>query len=795
MSVSSELYKVNVVGDGSTPSIAFNRKVFNSTDIKGFKYDTTTNVETALVNGTDFTVAGAGDAGNAQNTTLTTAGEFPAKSLEYAFDKLSIGTQEADGKADRAIKFPISDTGTSDVPVKATRKNKALSFDANGDVTVAEIETGINGISTGAALQTAIDAVINTGNTLQIPAGTITLTAAITITGSCDIVLHENCTITNAADAAFSQFIISAGDVKISGGTFDHAHTQTGSHDSYSPIRITGGNNVTITGCKFQNADYAGVAVAAASNMNRIRINDVNIENSYGGIFVQGNDYVVDGIHIQNPFIREVQTEAIDINSDASAVIIDNPVIRRHYIGTDFVLETGDAPYNSEAIDVEDCRQVIINNPMIDGAGDSFSEGTAQAGGASSITLKATSSSTDDFYNGLKIKITSGTGLGNAVATISDYNGTTKVATISSAWSVANPDSTSTYQIDGPNSGVGIRVKGRTTRNVNVNGGIIKNLARPVANTSLLDNDTSNWTFTHPSVSGAGSVITWTGAADADAQLTVTGKRVMVYVMRITVTGLTTGTLTVKYSGITGGTITSGLGNGDYMFYFQVGGTPDGLIELVGTGGWDGVIDIDDCHFHEYWGAGVELSNVEYPKVVGVTTEKTQHGVSILQLPALGNDLRNPIISDCHFMDFNFSGICQIKASFWDFLIANNHFFSNSKISDIEFSYAERGLVQGNILRGSPEIIHVRRGVGPIVIQGNHATSGSTSAVIKFGASVDADTYATDNHGWDHTWNGSHIVLPGSTPQHLWVDGTGDLRINSGKPTSDTDGTVVGTQT
>ena len=41
-------------------------------------------------------------------------------------------------------------------------------------------------------------------------------------------------------------------------------------------------------------------------------------------------------------------------------------------------------------------------------------------------------------------------------------------------------------------------------------------------------------------------------------------------------------------------------------------------------------------------------------------------------------------------------------------------------------------------------------------------------------------------------WDGAHLVL-GS--HHLWVDSTGDLRIKSSTPTSDTDGTVVGTQT
>lgn len=43
----------------------------------------------------------------------------------------------------------------------------------------------------------------------------------------------------------------------------------------------------------------------------------------------------------------------------------------------------------------------------------------------------------------------------------------------------------------------------------------------------------------------------------------------------------------------------------------------------------------------------------------------------------------------------------------------------------------------------------------------------------------------------DGTYNGGHLVL-GS--YHLWVDGTGDLRIKSGAPSSATDGTVVGSQ-
>jgi hypothetical protein len=77
----------------------------------------------------------------------------------------------------------------------------------------------------------------------------------------------------------------------------------------------------------------------------------------------------------------------------------------------------------------------------------SFAEvtGTAQSGAANSITLAAGASGTNDFYNGLFIEITSGTGSGQ-VKQITDYNGTSKEATVDSAWTTA-PDNTSVYSI------------------------------------------------------------------------------------------------------------------------------------------------------------------------------------------------------------------------------------------------------------------------------------------------------------------------------------------------------------
>ncbi len=74
--------------------------------------------------------------------------------------------------------------------------------------------------------------------------------------------------------------------------------------------------------------------------------------------------------------------------------------------------------------------------------------GTATgAGAATTITLAAGASAEDDFYNGLFVGVTSDTpaGADEQIRRIIDYNGTTKVATVDSAWGT-NP-TTATYDI------------------------------------------------------------------------------------------------------------------------------------------------------------------------------------------------------------------------------------------------------------------------------------------------------------------------------------------------------------
>ena len=81
--------------------------------------------------------------------------------------------------------------------------------------------------------------------------------------------------------------------------------------------------------------------------------------------------------------------------------------------------------------------------------------GTAQAGTVSSITLDAGASSVDNFYRGLCVYITGGTGAGQ-VGIITGYVGSTKVATTSPQWRT-NPDSTSVFALM-PTGGVNVEM-------------------------------------------------------------------------------------------------------------------------------------------------------------------------------------------------------------------------------------------------------------------------------------------------------------------------------------------------
>jgi hypothetical protein len=90
--------------------------------------------------------------------------------------------------------------------------------------------------------------------------------------------------------------------------------------------------------------------------------------------------------------------------------------------------------------------KITIEGTVVVNVASDRTTGTAQTGGASTITLAAGDAGINGGYQTQYIIITGGTGIGQ-IRQITIYNSTTKVATVSSPWATT-PDATSTYRIN-----------------------------------------------------------------------------------------------------------------------------------------------------------------------------------------------------------------------------------------------------------------------------------------------------------------------------------------------------------
>ena len=89
---------------------------------------------------------------------------------------------------------------------------------------------------------------------------------------------------------------------------------------------------------------------------------------------------------------------------------------------------------------------VYVNDAFVARYGYAFASGTAQGGGANTITMAASSSTVSGYYNQYYVRIAGGTGVLNEVKQITAYDGTTFIATLDSAWTTP-PDSTTQYVV------------------------------------------------------------------------------------------------------------------------------------------------------------------------------------------------------------------------------------------------------------------------------------------------------------------------------------------------------------
>jgi len=172
----------------------------------------------------------------------------------------------------------------------------------------------------------------------------------------------------------------------------------------YDPAKVSG--TIIEGGGGFAAALNAATPASVVGNVGG------NVVGSIGSLAVQAQEDVgeiTDAIINANTTIGTIKTDI-----ETTGVVVK------------------DLTTNAKALIQTEAEDAVVAKNL-----DHFTARTAnaQAGGANTITLDTQSSSTDNYYNGRTILITAGTGAGQ-IRRIVSYNGTTKVATVDSNWSL-----------------------------------------------------------------------------------------------------------------------------------------------------------------------------------------------------------------------------------------------------------------------------------------------------------------------------------------------------------------------
>jgi hypothetical protein len=142
-------------------------------------------------------------------------------------------------------------------------------------------------------------------------------------------------------------------------------------------------------------------------------------------------------VHSQSLTLNEVQTLAINASSGTFKLQYESS-------------KTAELAWDITATALEDAIKTLTYTVT------GFAQGDG-SGPSDEITLAGWSSAADDYYNGVEIEIIAGAGVGDKF-TIDDYDGATKVATITGGTWSTNPDFTSIYRMDVPFKDVSVKL-------------------------------------------------------------------------------------------------------------------------------------------------------------------------------------------------------------------------------------------------------------------------------------------------------------------------------------------------
>ena len=208
MTVTSSTAKVSYAGNGSTTVFTVSFRYLEKSHVQVTLRDVG-GVETAWVEGTQFTLSSAGGASgtltvktlptnytpasgetlvisrNVPRTQQTDYGEndsFPAETHEQALDKLTMLAQQQDEANARALVVPLSDSAADlSLPIDSLRASKFLAFDASGQPIAAAGTT-----SDFQPVSAFIDTLLDDGDaaTARTTLGAVGLTGDETVAGN-----------------------------------------------------------------------------------------------------------------------------------------------------------------------------------------------------------------------------------------------------------------------------------------------------------------------------------------------------------------------------------------------------------------------------------------------------------------------------------------------------------------------------------------------------------------------------------------------------------------------------------
>lgn len=323
--------------------------------------------------------------------------------------------------------------------------------------TLTEISTAVGNLSTSSAG-------ISTTASSFTKAGTEVETLTYTVTSQLDLIYHQVAPGAGSTDVYY-QFNVGADGVPTQIEWEGYAQSQGDTYlvylynwgaTAWEQVGTLSGANGTVEKTETWIATVAHVGTGANDGLVRCRF------QSSGG--AAGTNLATDRILCTYAVIlnsgvvtagvaQAGSTTSITLASSASSTngTYDPAIVRivsgtgsgqsrliLNYVGSSRVA-TVDRDWRTNPDNTSFYEIISADNSM------SRNEGLATAGAASSITLNSAASSVTDTYVGQTVWIVAGTGQDQS-RIISAYNGSTKVATVFSAW-VTNPDSTSVYLI------------------------------------------------------------------------------------------------------------------------------------------------------------------------------------------------------------------------------------------------------------------------------------------------------------------------------------------------------------